>query len=119
MKIISFMNFLRKRKPMKKRSYKASDIDRLDTEWRAIVHERDNHRCQLCGTDHALQAHYILGALAFPELRHEPKNGVTLCWRCDNAIYHRHTSLDEWVARKYGMSYDDFIVHLKTIARGS
>jgi 5-methylcytosine-specific restriction endonuclease McrA len=56
--------------------------DREDKLWRKQVKERDNHMCQICGTNEDLHAHHIKPKSSFPELRHTLSNGITLCQTC-------------------------------------
>ena len=49
--------------------------------WRMEVWKRDNYKCKMLNTDCSgkIVAHHILGWSAFPELRYEVNNGITLC----------------------------------------
>jgi hypothetical protein len=51
-------------------------------EWRRSVFERDNWRCQECGSTRKLNAHHIKRWVSHPELRFDVNNGVTLCFDC-------------------------------------
>lgn len=50
-------------------------------QWRKRVYERDSLKCKMHNSDcHGkIYAHHILGWTAFPELRYEVDNGITLC----------------------------------------
>lgn len=49
-------------------------------DWRKAVYERDEHTCQICGRRGGkLHAHHLNSFTAFPGLRYDPTNGVTLC----------------------------------------
>lgn len=50
--------------------------------WRASVFKRDNWTCAICNSTSEIQAHHIKGWEAYPELRYEQTNGVTLCKPC-------------------------------------
>lgn len=49
--------------------------------WRKSVWERDEWKCKINDGDCSgrLEAHHILGWTAFPKLRYEVNNGITLC----------------------------------------
>lgn len=69
---------------IKDRSKLAKRQKRNDTaykEWRKKVWLRDNFKCKIDNPDCAgrLEAHHILGWTAYPELRYEVNNGITLC----------------------------------------
>lgn len=52
-------------------------------DWRKSVYTRDNYACQVCDTRGCrLVAHHILPYAKYPEYRHEPENGITLCRPC-------------------------------------
>lgn len=49
-------------------------------EWRKAVYERDNYTCKICGIRGGkLHAHHLNSFTAFPDLRYDLANGVTLC----------------------------------------
>lgn len=49
-------------------------------EWRRAVFERDEYRCDLCGLyGGKLHAHHLNSWSAYPKLRFDVSNGVTLC----------------------------------------
>lgn len=49
-------------------------------EWRKAVYERDDYTCIVCGIRGGrLHAHHLNGFTDFPDLRYDPRNGVTLC----------------------------------------
>jgi len=49
--------------------------------WRNSVWLRDNFKCKIANPDCSgrIEAHHILGWIAYPELRYEINNGITLC----------------------------------------
>lgn len=58
------------------------------------VFERDHYICQDCGVRGGrLQAHHVKAFKAFPELRHDLANGLTLCVTC-----HKKTDTYGWAA---------------------
>jgi len=59
-------------------------------EFRAVCLERDNWTCQDCGSKGGkLEVHHIKPWGPFPDLRHDPDNGITLCRRC-HLLRHRN-----------------------------
>lgn len=51
-------------------------------QWRKSVFERDDYRCQSCGTKKDLQAHHIKTWKSNKDLRYSVVNGITLCRKC-------------------------------------
>jgi len=52
-------------------------------EWRNRVFERDDYKCQKCGTRGVvLNAHHTREWALYPHLRYDLNNGVTLCIDC-------------------------------------
>ena len=61
-------------------------------QWRKIVFERDNYRCQMCWKRGGyLQADHIKPFAFFPKLRLDVNNGRTLCKKC-----HQQTTTYLW-----------------------
>jgi 5-methylcytosine-specific restriction endonuclease McrA len=57
-------------------------------EWKKAVIKRDNYQCQSCGKRGGkLHGHHIKDFSAYPELRLEVSNGITLCKPCHDAIH--------------------------------
>jgi 5-methylcytosine-specific restriction endonuclease McrA len=54
--------------------------------WQKLIKKRDRYHCQYCGTLKDLQIHHIKGFTAFPELRFDVNNGITLCKKCHGSI---------------------------------
>jgi hypothetical protein len=52
------------------------------TEWRSMVFERDDYRCQCCGKRKDLHPHHIKSMAKYPEQAYDVGNGVTLCQSC-------------------------------------
>lgn len=50
-------------------------------QWRDAVIKRDKV-CQMCGSSKRLEVHHIKPYAAYPELRQELSNGITLCHDC-------------------------------------
>ena len=58
--------------------------------WRLSVFERDKFLCQMPDCDKIkrdINSHHIKPFLAFPELRFDTKNGITLCEKCHRRTY--------------------------------
>ena len=70
---------------------KAARSIKLYYDWRKAVYERDNYTCYIC-TERGgkLSAHHIKTFAAYPELRYEVSNGMTVCVRCHNEVVHRN-----------------------------
>ena len=56
--------------------------------WRSAVSQRCPV-CLNCGA-HDVQSHHVLGYSEFPELAHDPKNGVSLCEGCHRSFHSLH-----------------------------
>jgi len=62
--------------------------------WRKAVLERDGCECQQCGRqckkyERGLAAPHVKPYAAFPELRYEVSNGITLCRQCHMRLHDR------------------------------
>lgn len=55
-------------------------------QWRKAVINRDGC-CQLCGSKHKLVAHHKKAFSAFPSLRLDLENGITLCHDCHAKLH--------------------------------
>lgn len=56
-------------------------------KWAKECRRRDKYRCQMCGRrPRRVTVHHIFPFHSHPELRSEPKNGVSLCYQCHKAI---------------------------------
>ena len=56
-------------------------IDKLDHLWSLKVKERDNFKCQLCGSSYNISSHHIIKRGHFIT-RWDILNGITLCVNC-------------------------------------
>ena len=55
-------------------------------DWRNSVYERDNYTCQCCGVRGGnLNAHHINQFSAYPEIRYDVNNGITMCENCHDS----------------------------------
>lgn len=58
--------------------------------WRKAVFMRDGFTCQICGSHGVmLNAHHIKSYAAYPELRFDISNGITLCEVCHKKLHRR------------------------------
>lgn len=65
-------------------------------QWRKDVFERDGYSCRECGaTKTYLNAHHIRGWAAFPDLRYELDNGLTLCQPCHLNVHRKAGESDK------------------------
>lgn len=57
-------------------------------KWRRLVRERDDFQCQWpgCSSKSRLQVHHIKTWGAYPGLRYDISNGITLCRQCHDMI---------------------------------
>ncbi len=83
------------------RNYKRGYRSEHYKQWRKSVFERDNYTCRHCGIRGGyLTSHHVKGFAAFPTLRYEVSNGLTLCEPC-------HSKTDNYKGRakrrKYGL----------------
>ena len=75
-------------------------------QWRNAVLKRDKYICQHCGgkkcKEKALNAHHIKSATAYPELRTDVNNGLTLCKRCHEKEHSRgrKSPIDLFISKK-------------------
>jgi hypothetical protein len=71
--------------------------------WRRSVLERDAYRCQRCGREcrkreRGLAAHHIKAYAAYPALRLDVANGMTLCRECHMSLHGRPVKERELLA---------------------
>jgi len=60
-------------------------------EWRNKVYQRDSWSCQQCGqVGGGLNAHHIMSFSAYPSLRFDISNGITLCESCHSQVHNRN-----------------------------
>ena len=55
-------------------------IAECDTLWSLLIRTRDKHKCRVCGSPGG-HPHHIMGR-RYLSLRHDPRNGITLCRDC-------------------------------------
>lgn len=88
-------------------------VDKKYREWRTSVFKRDNYTCQFCGKRGGeLNADHIRPWAYFQSLRHEVKNGRTLCVPCHRKTY-KEISRYRAIQSELGLDFDN------TIARSS
>lgn len=58
-------------------------------KWRLLVFKRDNFTCQHCGVNQELHAHHVKPFAAYPDLRLDVNNGLTLCIDCHGKVHGR------------------------------
>ena len=70
-------------------------------EWRKAVYERDDYTCKVCGTRGGkLHAHHLNSFTAFPDLRYDLANGVTLCVK-HHMEFHRQFGMGGTTAEQF------------------
>lgn len=93
-------------------AYLIKKCDRLSFE---IIKIRDGNMCQVCGRRNTLVPSHCYGKKAYPNLRHEIGNILTLCNDCHANWWHQHYTeamtwwRDEWPERAH---YVDSIKNL-------
>ncbi len=60
------------------RKAKRAEDDRRLLEWAKAVKERSGHRCEVCGSKQAVEAHHIVSR-RYKATRYDVTNGVALC----------------------------------------
>jgi hypothetical protein len=67
-----------------------------DRRWREQVKTEDGMcvRCRRPG-DHC---HHVYPKQSYPELRHEPRNGCFLCWKCHDWAHAHERQFQAWWA---------------------
>lgn len=104
-----------------------------NTKWRNAVYERDKYICQVCGYSKGgiLVAHHIYAYKAYPLLRFNTKNGITLCKDChkkfhdmygygDNTLEQFHefiymVSEGQTTIRKWSTIEDELLLEVQNI----
>jgi len=75
---------------------------KLDKIWADEVKRIDNYKCAICGSIKTLNSHHILPKHGYKELRHNLKNGITLCVTCHkfgkNAAHKNALAFAEFLA---------------------
>lgn len=96
--------------------------DSLRALWADVVKHRDRFTCRRCGRKKAdgwqLHGAHILGAGAYPALKYETANGLTLCAR-DHLWAHNHTEeFQRWAQGEIGVDrYTKLLVLANTMRR--
>ena len=71
-----------------------------DRKWAATVKERDHWTCQRCGTVYPKKAQGLHAAhifsRRFKRTRHDPINGVALCFGCHMHFHSNPLELHDW-----------------------
>ena len=70
-----------KQTPLRKRSPRKAETDRLDAADKKLLMGMVFPKCAICGGIHDLHLHHIFGKKAFPHLRHYRPNHMLLCPR--------------------------------------
>lgn len=69
--------------------------------WRKSIFERDNYECQFCHKRNGyVESHHIKRWVAFPDLRSDINNGITLCRPCHNKTRFNETKFEllcDWI----------------------
>lgn len=95
----------RRRKPVRRQSAKHTKVKVLDALWSKVVRQRAGHKCVACGAEKNLQGAHIMPKGAYPALRHDPANGLCLCWSCHLGPkgWHKHPmQWGQWCAAYLG-----------------
>lgn len=56
------------------------------TAWSKLVREKDEKKCQICGSTKRIHAHHIFEKSKYPQLSLNPNNGIVLC-----TLHHHQT----------------------------
>lgn len=72
----------------------SKENDRHDSneykQWRTLIYQKDNYKCNKCGSKIKLNAHHILSWKHYPDLRYDISNGITLCESCHIKIHQKY-----------------------------
>lgn len=74
-------------------------------EWNKSVKERDGFTCQVCSNKTKLCVHHLYAWTAFPALRFEVQNGITLCNKCHREFHSKYGNGNN--------TLDQFTTHIK------
>jgi len=67
---------------------KENEIRHMQAQWREMVLEKDEYKCQKCGSKKNLIAHHIKPVKLFPLESCDVDNGIILCRKCHNKAHH-------------------------------
>lgn len=67
---------------IRRASRKRASVVALDALWSRVVRSRAGWKCEACGAEDRLCGAHIYPKGAYPALRHDPANGLCLCWSC-------------------------------------
>ena len=101
---------------------KKLSINTADRKWAQLVKERDHHTCQRCGKVHpkksqGLHAAHIFSR-RFKNTRHDPLNGVALCFGCHMHFHSNPLEFHEWAEELLGSDvYEDLRKRARRIAK--
>lgn len=92
----------RNAKRRKGRSYSDNRDQFKHKQWRRLILERDNNKCQICASDENLVAHHIIEWDDNIELRFDLSNGQTLCRGC-HMRHHKNSKGHEQIPWNKGL----------------
>lgn len=74
-------SFYKKTAKSGNKSSKSGKNKNISKRVRELIHERDNHICQMC-YEYGNHLHHIITKQERPDLINEPTNIITLCFNC-------------------------------------
>ena len=79
---------------------------KADAEFAKLIKDRDKWTCQRCKTPHQVKSRGLHAAHIFSRrfkaTRHDPENGVALCFACHMLFHSRPLEFHEWVEERLG-----------------
>jgi len=95
--------YLKRKKPIRRKSFRQKTIEELDRLAKAVVIERDGKQCLRCGTTENLQASHIFPKGKYPKMRFDVENIKILCFSCHIGWWHKNIILaGEWIQTAIG-----------------